>query len=84
MEKLIVYILIMIFAANTSIAAELELSDVIKEAREAQFKQAAKPDDIQKNVQQVKNDLRQKQQTCEQSAAEKINPQELMSLPQSK
>jgi len=83
MGKVLVFILIMILQINTCIAAELELSDVIKEAREAQFRQAAKPDDIQKNVQQVKNEIK-KQQTCEQNAAEKINPQEIMQQKQKK
>ncbi len=83
MGKVLVYILIMSLQFNTCIAAELELSDVIKEAREAQFRQAAKPDDIQKNVQQVKNEIK-KQHACEKNAAEKINPQEIMQQMQKK
>ncbi len=74
MGRVIIYILIMIFAANTSFAAELELSDIIKDARKSE---KLKLSEAKKEaVQPVKNETPSLK--GEQSACEKLNPKEIM------
>lgn len=66
----------MIFAANISYAVELELSDVIKEARKAESLRLSQANKESETIQPVKNETQSL--NGERSACEKINPEEIL------
>ncbi len=76
MNKIIICIIIVISAVNTCFAAELELSDVIKDARKTEILKVSQSEKEEQSVQPVKNEKTQIK--GEQSACEKINPKEIM------
>lgn len=75
MGKLFACLVMFIFAANTCFAAGLELSDIIKTAREAERTKISEAKSCEKAIQPVKNN--NMSNNMEQNACEKINPQEL-------
>lgn len=78
MRKIIITLFVLFAFTNTVKAAQdLELSDIIKQAREAEAMQKNQQDDVQKSIQPVKNETAQKT-NGEKSAAEKINPAEIL------
>lgn len=70
MKELILILAILLINVNQVFAQGLELSDVIKQAREAQMKEQAK-EQIQKSIQPVKNE--KVSDKNEKSAEEKIS-----------
>ncbi len=81
MSKIKYYLCIIIwtFMPRTCIAApvDFQLSDVIRNAREAQMKIAKSQ--IQQNIEQTKEQFKQKEiNNGEQTAVEKLNPDEIM------
>ncbi len=80
MRKVIISLFVLLIFINTVNAAQnLELSDIIKQARENAMPQNQQAD-MQKAIQPVKNEISEKT-TCEQNAAEKINPAEVLGTP---
>lgn len=66
------------FMPQLCMAVDLELSDVIREAREVQMKVADKTE-IQQNVQKTRDEYKaQSQIQGEKSACEKLNPEEII------
>ncbi len=76
MGKIITCIIMVISAANICIAAELELSDVIKDAIKSENLKLSQEKETFESVHPVKNETMPL--NGEQSACEKINPQELL------
>ncbi len=78
MRKIIITLFVLFAFTNTVKAAQdLELSDIIKQAREAEAMQKNQQDNMQKSIQPVKNETAQKT-NGEKSAEEKINPAEIL------
>ena len=77
MRKVIISLFVLVTFTNTVRAAQnLDLSDIIKQARENTLKQNQQTE-MQKAIQPVKNEVSEKT-TGEQNAAEKINPAEVL------
>ncbi len=77
MRKVIISLFVLLTFINTVKAAQnLELSEIIKQARENALQQNPQTN-MQKAIQPVKNEVSEKT-TCEQNAAEKINPVEVL------
>lgn len=78
MGKIFTVLVISVCAASTCSALGLELSDVIKEAREIEKTKLSQNQTEEKSIKPVKNQNNQKENLCEQNACEKINPQEIL------
>ena len=77
MGKFLITILLMCAFSAQTYAQGLELSDVIKNAREEQHKSISDNNIKSENIKPVKNNT-QNNLEGEQNACEKINPQELI------
>ena len=76
MSKFISCILIVISSANMCFALDLELSETIKNAREAKISQIPQKTKSEKDIKPVSSgNIMQK---GEQSACEKLNPKEIL------
>lgn len=76
MRKLFVYAFLLIFTVNSCIAAELELSDIIKTAREAEMAKHKNENLADRNIQTIENSA--EQNTSQQNIAKKDDSQKTL------
>lgn len=77
MGKIILCIILWVLSTGICLAEGFELTDVIQQARDMQMRQTIK-DDVQKQIKEVKNTQTPLPQVNEQTAEEKINPEEVL------
>lgn len=74
MGQLFACLMVFIFIANTCFASALELSDIIKTAREVEMTKVAETKSSENSIQPIKNS--NIQNNTEQNTCEKINTKE--------
>ena len=80
MRLLFVYVFLVLFTLNTCIATELELSDIIKTAREAETAKYKNENLADKNVQTIENTA--KNNASQQNIAENNDSQRTLQFQQ--